>query len=242
MLTTGREMNTFKDWSHTDDKNEVIHKAEILQRAREIQDLLEVKQQKAKSRISDAQIVQKRVQDNRVGNRLRRDALEAGTQVMIKRDGIISKLSARFSGPFIVIRRTANFNYELQDILGNVVPTAYPLHKLKILDGFDIENQEVGEIQEVLNHKFEDDTNWYLVKWKNDDNLEWVAEENFNTMECINKYFDKLNRVTKTKKTWKKKVDNFNYILSVLFVIYYFVFGYIDCTKKVIKDCIDIVM
>ena len=47
-------MNTFKDWSHTDDKNEVIHKAEILQRAREIQDLLEVKQQKAKSRISDA--------------------------------------------------------------------------------------------------------------------------------------------------------------------------------------------
>jgi hypothetical protein len=120
MLTLGREMNAFKDWSHTDDKNEEIHKADltILQRAREIQDLVEVKNQRAMSKIDDAQDVQKQVQDNRVGSRLRREALAPGTHVMIKRDGIIPKLSSRFSGPFIVLRRTANFNYELQDILG----------------------------------------------------------------------------------------------------------------------------
>ena len=68
MLTTGREMNTFKDWSHSDEKNESIHKMEILQRAREIQELIEVKQQKAKSRTSDAQEIQKSVQDERFIN------------------------------------------------------------------------------------------------------------------------------------------------------------------------------
>jgi hypothetical protein len=59
------------------------------------------------SKIDDAQDLKK---DNRVGSRLRREALAPGTQVMIKRVGIIPKLSSRFSGPFIVLRRTANFN------------------------------------------------------------------------------------------------------------------------------------
>ena len=234
MLTTGREMNTFKNWSHTDDKNEALHKVEILQRAREIEDLINVKQQKAKSRICDAQIIQKQVQDARVGSRLRREALEPGTQVMIKRDGIIPKLSARFSGPFIVIRRTANFNYELNDILGNLVPTAYPLHKLKICDEFEQNVQEYDEIEEVLNHKRENDSNMYLVKWVNDSNLEWVAEENFNTMECINKYFDKLNNVPKAKKNWKKKINNINYYLNILFILFFTILGFADCS--IIKD------
>ena len=58
MLTLGRELNAFKDWSHTDDKNE-----EILQRAKEIQDLVEVNQ-RAMSKIDDAQDVQRQRQDN----------------------------------------------------------------------------------------------------------------------------------------------------------------------------------
>ena len=72
-------MNAFKDWSHTDDKNEEIHKTEILQRAREIQDLVEVKHQRAMSKIVDAQDIQKQVQDSREGSRLRREALAPRT-------------------------------------------------------------------------------------------------------------------------------------------------------------------
>jgi hypothetical protein len=171
--------------------------------------LVEVKHQRAMSKIDDAQDVQKQVQDSRVGSRLRREALAPGTQVMIKRDGIIPKLSSRFSGPFIVLRRTANFNYELQDILGNVVLTPYPLHKLKICDQFDSDIQEFDEIEEVLNHKKENDNTIYLVKWKNDPTPSWVSEEHF--------YFAKLNNApVRPKRTWKKKANKVNFCLSVL--------------------------
>ena len=175
------------------------------------------------SKIDDAQDVQKQVQNSRVGSRLRRESLAPGTQVMIKRDGIIPKLSSRFSGPFIVLRRTANFNYELQDILGNFVPTPYPLHKLKICDQFDSNIQEFDEIEEVLNHKKEHDNTIYLVKWKNDPTPSWVPEEHFNTMECIQKYFSKLNNIPiRPKRTWKKKVNKVNFVLSVLTIIFTF--------------------
>ena len=195
MLTMGREMNRFEDWSHKDEKNESIQKMEVLQRAREISDLLDAKQERAMIKLGEAQIIQKRVQDERVGTRLRREALPNGTAVMIKRDGIIPKLSARFSGPFITIRRTANLNYELQDILGNRVITAYPLHKLKICDQLVVEPGDFGEIDLILDHKRENDQNIYLVQWKNDPITTWVPEEFFNTMECINKYFEKLDHL-----------------------------------------------
>ena len=98
---------------------------------------------------------------------------------MLKREDILSKLEARFSGPFLVTRRTAHFNYELEDILGNKLNQAYPLHKLKIADHFDsnVLEDEVDEIVEVLDHKFDKDGNFYLVKWKNDNVNSWIPEE-----------------------------------------------------------------
>ncbi len=46
----------------------------------------------------DQQEVQKAIQNSRAN--LRQEALTPGTRVMLKRDGILSKLEARFSGPF----------------------------------------------------------------------------------------------------------------------------------------------
>ena len=41
----------------------------------------------------------------------------------------------------------------------------------------------------------QNDQNIYLVQWKNDPITTWVPEEFFNTMECINKYLEKLNNI-----------------------------------------------
>ena len=220
MLTYGREMNGFEDWTTKPDQAEEITKRELMARAKQIEDLIVVKQQRATCKPLDQQEVQKAIQNSRAN--LRQEALTPGTRVMLKREGILSKLEARFSGPFLVTRRTANFNYELEDILGNKLKQSYPLHKLKIADHFDsnVLEDEVDEIVEVLDHKFDKDGNFYLVKWKNDNVNSWIPEENFNTMEIINKYFDKINNQKTKRKTWtRKKSAKINVISTILVIL-----------------------
>ncbi len=131
-------------------------------------------------------------QNNR--SKLLRTPLEPGTKVFLKCEGLLGKLDARFSGPIVVVRRTANYNYVLNDILGNELKMSYPLHKLKIATNETTgshNEDEYGEIKEVIDHESRDGCNWYLVKWVNGDENSWSPEENFNTMEVINKYFAK---------------------------------------------------
>ncbi len=65
---------------------------------------------------------------------------------------------------------------------------------------FDYEN---GEIEEVFDHESRDGSNWYHVKWVNGDENSWIPEDNFNSMEVINKYFAK--GTVNAKKSKKAK-------------------------------------
>ena len=64
---------------------------------------------------------------------------------------------------------------------------------------------ESDEVVEVLKHKLEEEVKWYLVKWKNDSENTWIPEDNFNTMEIVNKYYDRINNHRPAKKHWKTR-------------------------------------
>ena len=85
MLTIGREMNGFQDWSTATDKNEAIQQREILQRAKEIENMLTVKHEVAISKRIENQDKQRQIQDLQAN--LRNEPLTPGTRVMLKREG-----------------------------------------------------------------------------------------------------------------------------------------------------------
>ena len=150
-LMFGRPMNGFENWESVPDKNEV---AQILQRGAEIKVLIENKHQAVVEKIKKSQEKQMTQQNNR--SKLLRTPLEPGTKVFLKCEGLLGKLDARFSGPFVVVRRTANYNYILNDILGNELKMSYPLHKLKIATNETTgshNEDEYGEIKEVIDHE-----------------------------------------------------------------------------------------
>ena len=139
-LVFGRPMNGFENWESSPSKNEI---AQILQRGAEIKDLFENKHKAAVENIKKNQVKQKQIQDNR--SHLLRTTLEPGTKVFLKCEGLLGKLEPRFSGPFIVVRRTANYNYILNDILGNELKQSYPLHKMKIASSRPAESNNESE-------------------------------------------------------------------------------------------------
>ena len=69
---------------------------------------------------------------------------------------------------------------------------SYPRHKLKVVNNSNDEEFETLEIEKIVDHKRVDDKMIYLVKWKDSAFKDWVSIDNFNTMEIINKYHQKL--------------------------------------------------
>ncbi len=105
-LMFGRKMNTFADWTTQNMDNEI---GELIQRAKELEELSTRGHQTALARINDAQEVQKYIQDKR--HTPSNENLEIGTQVFVKNEGILGKLEARYAGPYKIERVTSSGNY-----------------------------------------------------------------------------------------------------------------------------------
>lgn len=120
-LMYGRKMNMFEDWINKPDSCELIA---LQERAKEIRKLLQVTEPTALIKTKESQETQKRGQDNRQ-NQIKEE-LEKGTIVYIKKEGILKKLEARFSGPYIVERKTSTGNYILKDSLGAELNQSVP--------------------------------------------------------------------------------------------------------------------
>ena len=130
----GRKINNFEDWTTQHLDNEV---GELMQRAKELENLSTNGHQTALARISDAQEIQKTIQNKR--NVTVMENLPMGAQVFVKNEGIIGKLEARYSGPYKIERVTSRGNYELFDSKGSKFIMSCRRHKLKVVkDTFDL--------------------------------------------------------------------------------------------------------
>ena len=186
-LVFGRKMNKFENWISSPSNNEI---ASLSQRANEIRQLVEHTRSMAKINTRNSQEKQKIIQDNQ--NNVDLNVLVPGTSVFIKNEGIISKLSPRYSGPYKVVRVTSSGNYVLENALQELVKMSYPRHKLKLVADLETEDSINLEVEKILDHKKVNDQMIYLVKWKNSDDTDWLPVDNFNTMEVINEYHKRL--------------------------------------------------
>ncbi|CAF0989556.1 unnamed protein product [Brachionus calyciflorus] len=132
-------------------------------------------------------------QKNRHGSRVVQESIQTGSKVMIRVEGILSKLDAKFYGPFTVAERTQGGNYKSEE-----------LEELS-----EVESSN-AEVERILNNRFRNGTKKYLVKWKDfpEEENEWLPEELFDSREIIDEY---NNGIAQTINIATIKRQNFKY-------------------------------
>jgi hypothetical protein len=174
-------------------------KLALNQRSAEIKALIEKTVVLAKNNIKTAQIKQKTSQNKR--DHISDEALEPGQVVFVRTEGLVKKLSPRYSGPFKVISKTKNDNYILENALKETLEMSYPRQKLKIVADMETEDTETREVEKILSHKTVKDKLVYEVLWKNSKLKDWLPIENFNNLEVINKLHQDIEKVVEIKKS-----------------------------------------
>ena len=66
--------------------------------------------------------------------------------------------------------------------------SSYPRHKLKVVSYTSNDNDVTLEIEKVINSRMINGEQQYLVKWKNNDEEDWIPISNFNSIEPITSY------------------------------------------------------
>ena len=191
----GVKCNYFEDWS--EESNELS--LQLSQRAIQIKNLAEITRPKVINNIENAQEKQRELTNKR-NKKILRTYLQNGTVVFRKNDGIITKQEPRLIGPYTIFDHDEHGNYFLQDQTGQGSQRKYPLEKLKIVEKEILENN-IGEIEKILNDRKIENKLEYLVKWKHETETTWVKEEDFQTIDIINDYWNK-----KTNKENEEKV------------------------------------
>jgi hypothetical protein len=222
-LIFGRKMNTFESW-HADP--EVDEAESLANRSAEIKRMVEESHVSAIDRIKQAQVSQKKQQDN--NQNVQFEQLEVGSIVYVKTMGIQSKMAPRYRGPFKVVQVTTNGNYILENTLGERMFDTYPLSRLKVIkEGDEESQQQVFRVQKIIEHRAVGDDFEYLVKWKDFSNKHnsWEKKENFQELEMITNYWKKNKPEIPIKvnppRAAKNKGLKFNplTILSILFLL-----------------------
>ena len=158
-LFFGRKMNGFEAWSTRPQQDEV---AALHQRTMEIKRQVEGLVEAAKTNIRKGQMRQREIQDSQ--NRVAKDVLEQGTNVFLKAEGIIGKLTPRYRGPYKVKEVTRRGNYILENALGEPLEMSVPRYKLKVVGLEEEDGYENCEVEKILDFKKIKDQLVYLVK------------------------------------------------------------------------------
>ena len=182
-LVFGREANHFENWSLKQSNNETN---ELFHRSIEIKNLVEEKIPKAKENLEKAKSHQLKNQNNR--NNVETQRLKKDQVVYIKNEGLLTKLSPRFIGPYKIDGDATGGNYYLKNNLGERMKLSSPREKLKLVET-NLDREEIDEeIESILNDKIVDNIQMYEVKWKNSTDSSWLPLDTFDVLECVNKY------------------------------------------------------
>ena len=235
-LMFGIKMNSF---SYDGSEKTELEVAELAQRALELKNLVENIRPKALDFTDEKRVKQMINQDEK--SKIRKEMLNIGTRVNLKKDGIISKLDSRYSGPYVIISHTLGGNYKLEDATGEIVEGSFPLEKLKVLPELEVIDTRSYEVEKILDHKDENGKRLYLVHWKNYDDNEnsWVPEDRFNTKTIINKYLKSLDTIQKTNghserrvlRSNSRKINMFS-ILGILFLFMAIASSHVSCVTE----------
>ena len=116
------------------------------------------------------------------------EIIPVNTQVNIRAEGLLTKMANRFYGPYTVIGQTEGGNYVLKNALNEEMKNSFPRQKLKIVETIETDGEINLEIDKVIDSKIENNQEFYLVKWKNSTDQDWLPITAFNSVDCISAY------------------------------------------------------
>ena len=200
-LVFGKNPNLFINYQNKISSNDAN---ELFNRSMEIKKLFEQTILKTKENLEKAQEHQKNSQIRR--NNVSTERLALGTKIYVKAEGLLNKLANEYIGPWTIAGYASGGNYYLNNTLSERVSLSYPHQKLKVVDCSTEEDEINLEVEKILDAKIENDEQFFLVKWKNSKDEDWIPLSAFNSMEIISEFnkskalesSENLENITKT--------------------------------------------
>jgi hypothetical protein len=125
-------------------------------------------------------------------------AFPVGAIVMLRDPLRQNKFEPKYVGPYSIIRRTRNGNYQLRDETGDDLERHIPPDQLKLISlkprEQDLESS-VYEVEKILGHRGEVCKYEYHVKWKNYRETTWEPAASFRDTALINDYWEVSNEL-----------------------------------------------
>ncbi|KAG0349421.1 hypothetical protein BGZ54_004375, partial [Gamsiella multidivaricata] len=178
-LFFARRFNGFHNFSN--DKDERLSHSELLERLQYMTEVV-FPAVSAKSRATQKRMIE------RFNRTVLHNEFPDGAKVMTLDPILGDKLTPKYEGPYVVVRRTTGGAYVLKDGTGDLLQRQYAPSQLKlVLDDYD---DTTYEVEEILEHR--DDSEGgveYFVSWKGYTERTWEPEENFVERKCITDYW-----------------------------------------------------
>ena len=179
----GRKANNFCDWNAIPSSEE---SSQLANRTLELRKLFEDTIPLVRTNLSKAGERQKEIQNKH--DLITTKIIPVNTQVYIRAEGLLTKMANRFYGPYTVIGQTEGGNYVLKNALNEEMKNSFPRQKLKIVETIETDGEINLEIDKVIDSKIENNQEFYLVKWKNSTDQDWLPITAFNSVDCISAY------------------------------------------------------
>jgi hypothetical protein len=127
------------------------------------------------------------------------NAFPVGAVVMLRDPLRQSKFEPKYVGPYSIVRRTRNGNYQLRDETGVDLERHIPPDQLKLVSKKPREQDvqsSVYEVEKLLGHRGEPGKYEYHVKWKGYRAITWEPAESFRDTALITDYWKSINQVS----------------------------------------------
>ncbi|SAL97143.1 hypothetical protein, partial, partial [Absidia glauca] len=202
----GRKMNDFSNYNEETNQTTPLTSEEIQSRIAELREVVfPAMEEKTMQTIKK----QKETFDKKY---ILRD-FKVGSSVRIKiREGDRNKMDTVYEGPYEVVRKTDNGTYVLRDTMNQLMNRHYqPSELAHVADEHEVLD-DVYEVEAVVDHKLDQQTNKYTykVKWLNydDSHNTWAPEENFYSQQCIQQYWKRIGQEPRVEKKRRQKQYN----------------------------------
>ena len=207
-LMYGRLMNHFEDYVEDGEQ------LSLTKRVEEIKEQHEHLHEKAKENIKKKQIQQIKSQNK--SHKISTERFHEGQLVTIKALQIQGKLQPKYNGIYRITGHTKHGNYRLETLNGVQLKNSFISSRLKLVPE-DIEEDDDEahvEVDHIVKHRKYNRKLEFLVKWKDRPESEnsWVSEADFDTVQCIEEYWSRINKAPAANLAFKKLKSFINVI------------------------------
>jgi hypothetical protein len=114
------------------------------------------------------------------------ELFKVGAKVMLKNLRPCSKAESKYLGPYTILEVTSDKQFRIADESLTGKPLLAAAHQLKPLrEPLKTGEGDIFQVEEILDYKKLNGEEFYLIKWKNYESLEWIPSTDFITKDLI---------------------------------------------------------